>query len=277
MEWGILKSALYGLIMGFTEFLPVSSDAHSDLFRLFTGSGDEILAFRMLAHLSGLLILIIFMFPAISRMRREKRIAALPPKKRRRQPDGLALLDIRVVKTMSIFAVVFGAAACYLNQRISSVLLRILLLALNGLLLYLCRVLPMGNKDSRSYSVLNAIATGAALGSGTLNGISCVGSGITSCCLQGGDKKYAFDMVLIAMIPLLAMVTGFEIFTVASVGIGLSFRWILGYIVTVITSAVGAYFGLSAFRFLIVKTDFSGFAYYCWGLALFTICLYLII
>lgn len=277
MYWGYVKSILYGLLMGFTEFLPVSSSAHSNLFAQLTGAGGEIAMFRLVCHLAASLVLLLACYPRISRLRRERRIASIPARRRKRQPDGVALRDIRVLRTMSVTAVVAAAMALMANRFLPPSVFLPIFLIVNGIFMYLCRIHPMGNKDSRIFSGVDTILTGIAAGLGSLAGMSSVGMGMSVSCLRGGGRKYAAENVLMILIPMMAVVLCFDVLSVASAGVMLSAGWIIEYILAALFSGIGAYFGISFLRFLSVKSDFSGFAYYCWGLALFTVFLSLIV
>lgn len=277
MEWNILKSLVYGLMMGLTEFLPVSSDAHNSLFLQLTGSGSETGVFRLICHFFGFLVLIFMCYPAISRMRREKRIASMPMRRRKRQPDPLALLDIRVLKTMITAACLTAILALMLRMLFPLTVLTPVFLVINGILLFLCRVRPTGNKDSRSFSGLDAILTGGAIGLGCMSGMSPLAMGLAFACLRGGGRKYACENTLCTLLAVLAVMMCFDVISLVGVGAVFSLRWIACYIGAAIAASVGAYLGIVGLRFLIVKTDFAGFAYYCWGFALFMIALYLIV
>jgi undecaprenyl pyrophosphate phosphatase UppP len=53
--------------------------------------------------------------------------------------------------------------------------------------------------------------------------------------------------------------------------------WILSGVLAMIVAAPIAYLCIMFLRFLSVKVGFSGFAYYSWGAAMFTLILYLTI
>ena len=102
MEWNWLHSLIFGFISGFAEFLPVSADAHQFLFSYVTGAGDELLGFRLISHISVLATLAFSCRKQTNRLSRERRIATAPAKRRRRQPDKLAMLDMKVLRTASV-------------------------------------------------------------------------------------------------------------------------------------------------------------------------------
>ena len=59
MDWNGPLSLIYGLISGFTAFLPVSADAHKILLQELTGVDDCILGFRLACHLSAFFALLL--------------------------------------------------------------------------------------------------------------------------------------------------------------------------------------------------------------------------
>ena len=88
-----------------------------------------------------------------------------------------------------------------------------------------------------------------------------------------GMKKV---LALLLSIPALVLLLIFDVIGAFTAGLaGITFLVILQCIL----AAAAAWFGASAaimlLRFLSVKTGFSGFAYYSWGVALFTFILFL--
>ena len=92
MEWSWLQLLLYGFISGFGEFLPVSAESHRVMLQLFYGGGNDAGLLRFCVHISALLAVLLANRHLIGRNRREQKIAALPPRKRRRRPDAAILM-----------------------------------------------------------------------------------------------------------------------------------------------------------------------------------------
>ena len=82
MELTWLESLLFGLISGFTEFLPLSSVAHQTIFLKLFGGGDATV-FRFFATLGSLTALLVVFSPVLFRIRMERQIAAIPRNRRR--------------------------------------------------------------------------------------------------------------------------------------------------------------------------------------------------
>ena len=277
MEWNWLQSLLFGFLSGFAEFLPVSADAHQYLFAYFTGAGNELLCFRLLCHLGVLAALLLSCRTQMKRLARERRIAAVRPKRRKRQPDRNALMDMRVLRTAVfplLLAFVLFSKALYVLR---NAWLLALFLAVNGMIVYLPQFVRSGNKDSQSMSALDSLLIGLGGALAVIPGISRIGALISTGQLRGGDGRYTADMSLLLCIPALVVLIGFDICGIYLLHSAFSFGLFLHYLLAATAAFAGAYFGIILMRFLAVKVGFSGFAYYCWGAALLVFVLYLTI
>lgn len=275
MELGWFESFIYGVISGISEFLPISSEAHRAIYLRLIGDADHALL-RLMTHIGALLALLISCWPMISKLNRERSIAAVNKKRRKRAPDTKSLTDIRFTRIASLALVIvfiLYSAVYDLHER-----LWILagFLIVNGILLYIPQFLPAGNKDSRSLSSLDSILIGLSGGLGVVPGLSRVGLSTSTGLLRGADKRYALDAALLLSIPALIVLLIIDFFGIFSAA-GVTFLSVLSCFTAGITSFFSAFFGIYIMRFLAVRVGFSGFAYYSWGLSLFSFILYLMI
>lgn len=275
MELGWFESFIYGVISGISEFLPISSEAHRAIYLRLIGDADHALL-RLMTHMGALLALLISCWPMISKLNRERSIAAVNKKRRKRAPDTKSLTDIRFTRIASLALVIvfiLYSAVYDLHER-----LWILagFLIVNGILLYIPQFLPAGNKDSRSLSSLDSILIGLSGGLGVVPGLSLVGLSTSTGLLRGADKRYALDAALLLSIPALIVLLIIDFFGIFSAA-GVTFLSVLSCFTAGITSFFSAFFGIYIMRFLAVRVGFSGFAYYSWGLSLFSFILYLMI
>ena len=275
MELNWLESLLYGMISGLTEFLPISSLAHQTVFRtLFGWEYSAILQFFV--RLGVCAAAIIPNVPHIKRLFKEQRIQATPKKRRRRHPDFGALMEIRVLRTATAVMLLSFLAYGFVADLHERLWLLVLLICVNGAMLYLPQYLPGANKQAQSLSGLDATLIGIFAGFGILPGISRIASTLYVALVRGADRKYAVNLAFLLAIPGLIGLLIFEGIALVTSGIAISGFMIL----KCVTAAVAAFFGgcwaMSLVRFMAVKVGFSGFAYYCFGLALFTLILYLI-
>lgn len=274
MNW--LESLIYGFLSGLAEFLPISSRAHGVLFCELTGSQDDALL-RLFIHLGALAALLIACAPMISRLNRERRIASIPKKRRKRQPDIKSLMDIRVLKTATVSLLICFLAWPIVNDLHERLWVLALLMAVNGIVLYVPQFLPGANKDSRSVSAVDAFLMGLGGGAGVIPGISRIGTSVSVGLVRGTERRYALDTALLLCIPALIVMLLIDLAGLFA-GVGtISLLRILICLLSGLSALGGAALGIFSMRFLSFKAGFFGFAYYCWGVALFAFILYLTI
>lgn len=268
------QSVLFGFLSGLTEFFPVSSEAHQALFCVLTGkSVDEWM--RLSVRMGGLLALFLVFAPVLTRYRREKKIAALPKRKRNRQPDHETLSEIHMLKTAMIvmFVMFLGYSLVYdLYERLW---LLSILMGFNGIVLLLPEYLSGANKTAQSLSALDSTVVGIGAGMGIVPGFSRLAFSSSVGRILGVEPRYAVDVGLLLSIPATVIQMVIHIFAGFGAGASISAISVLLYITGGAASFCGAFVAISIIRFLAVRTGISGFAYYCWGFAMFSLIIYL--
>ncbi len=273
LSW--LECLFYGIISGFAEFLPVSSLGHQALYlKLLGRQNDPIL--QCCAYLGALIALLFFAGPILSRHRKERRIAALPKKRRRRQPDFPILMEARALRMASISMLVLFLVYVLVSGLDQRLWLLAIVVAINGVVLYVPQYLPGANKTAQSLSALDAMLIGLSGGCGVIPGISRVGAATSVAMIRGADRRYAIELALLMSLPALAVLAVLSFLAALSGGVAFSGALVLRCLTVLASSFVSAYLGIFLMRFLAVRVGFGGFAYYCWGFALFTLILYLI-
>lgn len=277
MHWNWLLSMIYGLISGFSGFLPVSVEAHQRLFQEFTGVDSCLGGFVISCRLGALAALVVLCRSSIHRLHRENRIARIPTKRRRRQPDKLALNELRFLRTALAPAVIVTLLFSFLSRYVQSLWMLALMIALCGVMLYIPQYFRTGNKSAATVSALDAILIGASLGISPVTGLSGMAGGLSIASVRGLEKRFALELCLLLCIPVSIVLVGIDIFALTLAPSLISGMWFLLYFLAAAAAFVGAYFSVQLMRFLSVRLGFSGFSYYCWALALFTFALYLMI
>jgi len=274
MNW--LQSLLYGLISGFAEFLPISAEAHRRILHFLTGTQSSPLV-ELAIHISVLLALLLSCWPQLSKLQRERRIAAVPPRRRKRQPDVRSLKDLRLLRTAVVPLLLGFVLMLWTADAADKLWVLALILTVNGILLYLPPYFPGGNKESHSVSALDGVLIGLSAVLGVIPGLSRI-TGMTSAGqLRRCDRSYVLEIALLLSIPALIVLIIVDFICLFTVGAAISGGLVLNCLLAALTAFPGAYFGITFIRFLAVKVGFSGFAYYSWGAALFTFILYLTI
>ena len=276
MELTWFESFIYGIVSGLSEFLPISAEAHKALYLRIVGATDYGLL-RFMTHMGALLALMISCWPMIAKLNRERSIAAVNKKRRKRAPDTRSLTDIRFLRICVISLVLLFIIYPIVHDLHERLWILAGFLIVNGIVLYVPQFLPSANKDSRSLSSLDAMMVGLGGGLGIIPGLSRIAMSASFGMMRGATKRYALDTALILSIPALAVLLLIDFFAIFTTSAGLTFLAILSCITAGITSFLSAFAGIYMMRFLAVRAGFSGFAYYSWGLSLFSFILYLMI
>lgn len=273
MNW--LQSIIYSFISGFSEFVPVSAQAHEAIMQCLFGAQNQPLL-QCVIRLGALIGALFACKSQITRLKRERRLARIPKNRRKRQPEMKYLYDFRLLRGAS-FMVLFGAVCSMLVSTGKMKLNWIaLLLLLNGFVLFLPQLHPSGNKDGRRVSPADTLLIGLAGCVGFIPGLSRLGVMISTMKLRGCDRQYALNMGLLVSIPAVLAVLALEVFQLFSAGVsGVTFGFVMQCVVCGIVSFAGSVSAIAFMRFLAVKTGFSSFAYYSWGVALFSFILFL--
>ena len=277
MNITMIQSILYGLVCGFAEFLPVSSQAHRNILNCLVGVDQEEPLMVMFLHIGALLALIISSMSLLQRFQREMEIKRMARRRSRRQPDELALLDMSIVKTACTvlligFVFYFEAAALHGNLPMVAIFL-----VVNGLILHVPLYLPKGNKDARTMSRLDAVLLGLGSALAMLPGVSRVGVSTSVGISRGATPQNAYKWALLISIPALVVHIVLDLVGVVSAGLGqLDFSFILQCIMCGCAAYIGAIGAISLMKMIVYRSGIENFSYYCWGAALFTFILYMI-
>ncbi len=271
LNW--LQSLFLGLVTGFAELLPISSDAHLLLLVQMFGSLENVGVYRLFCHLGILAALIVVCRPQLNKFRRQRMLTN--GRHSVRQLDMSTLLDRKILKVAAVPMALCYVAWQFLDFDSSSLLFVSLMLVINGAILYIPQFLPQGNKESLSISGLDSVLTGFAGGLSVIPGISRLGTMASMLRIRGALGEYAVNLSLLLCIPALIITLFLDIFALFASPVAFSFAMFGTGLLSAIASLSGAYFGALLMRFLSVRIGFSGFAYYNWGAALFAFIIFL--
>lgn len=263
MNW--LQSIIYGFVSGLTEFIPVSSRAHQAIMlKLFGQTGTNPIM-DILIHLA-VLIAVYFSFNNIHNLTPGSRSAH----------TASASLDKRFVKSATIPMLIGILLLTYLMKANQSLLLVSLFALLNGIILFIPNRMLRGNKDARSMSTLDSLLAGLAAALSAFPGISRVGTVSSFACARGAHRHHALNWAISLSIPALCVWLLIDIFHLFTAFQTVSFLAVIYYLLAAIGAYAGTYFGIRFIRMMTVRINFTAFAYYSWGAALFAFILYLI-
>lgn len=272
---GWLKTIIYGLISGLTEFFPVSLGTHQTILSILFGLQDDTPLQQLLIRIACLLALLICCRRDFGKLRRENRIAKIPARRRTRPADQKSIMTVRLVKVAVIpllIGMLFYGRASVLADKLY---ILAILTALNGFVLFVPLLSKTGNKDSRNMSPMDALLIGLGGALGAVPGISSIGAMLSVASVRGVEKGYALSFGLLLSIPAMLAALVFDAMALRTGVEAISALVLVQYLLTMAASFLGAWMAISAMRSLAAKTGISGFSYYCWGAALFTLILYL--
>ena len=274
MEWNGLTGLLYGLLGGFFEFLPVSPQVHQAAFCKLLGLNWPGHGMALAVHIGCLLAVILATYGKIAKLYREQKIGKIPSRRRKRQPDIQSLIELRLLKVGAAPLVLSCLLAPWLSQYFSGLWVLAIMAVLSGVCILVPQYMSKANKDARSLSPLDAGLMGLGGMLGAIPGFSRVGMVSAVGSMRGADGRFCMDFTFLLSVPaLLAWCIGdVAMLVIAGGALPTFFSGMLACL-----ASFGAAYGAIRFmQFLAVKNSFEGFAYYHWGLGIFTFIIYLI-
>lgn len=275
MDW--LFSVFYGFISGLGLILPVSVEAHDYFLELMTNIETNRPWMQFGIHVAVLAALCLFQRHRLAHIYREMRLASVPARRRKRQPDMIAVLDGRVVLTMLIPAGIGLLLTGFISNRSGNLPMVSLLLLISGVVIYCPHFLQIGNRDSRHLSRLEAIFYGIFAGLSAFPGVSRTGMILSAGALRGCGRTYLLDLTCLLLIPLLILMVIMDLFAVLVAGTAITLVQMLQYFLCAITAFGGASLAIASMRFLAVNRGYIVFSYYNWGMSILGFILYLMI
>lgn len=278
MELNWLQSILFGLVSGAADIIPVSGQAHRLLLLKFFGVNQMPNLLALVLHLSVAAALYLSSQGQFVRMNRARALARIPKKKRKRPLDTRSMMDWSLIKTMLVPTVI----GLLLNSRVRGWSVNMFLIAgmlfLNGLILYIPQFLPTSNRDSRTLTRLEGALMGLGAGASVLPGISTVGIMVSIASVCGIERLYGLNMTFIVKLFFLIGLMVYDLLAIITDGLGgLTVMLLAQYLFTGLLSFGASMFAIRLLRRLAPEHGFHTFGVYCWGLALFTFILNLVV
>ena len=272
----ILKSILYGLVSGLTEFLPVSSRAHQGILRYLFGAGAKAPLQEFLVHIGILVAVYVCCREIISRLLAEQK--SINTRRRRVHfIDKKSLYELRLLKTATmplLLVMLLHIATAKLEGNLPAITV---FLIINAVILFIADHSSHGNRDARTMSGLDGIVMGIGGALSVLPGISRTGVIASYTTIRGADSQNVANWAVLLAIPAMLLALCFDFVGIVTVGFsGITFSAFVGYILAGGAAFCGSYAGISLFKMMLNHSGFSGFAYYSLGASLFSFILFLI-
>ena len=273
----LFASIIYGIVSGLTEIFPVSSQANQMVMRQLFGVAQKEPIRDLLVHIAVLVGVFLSCRVMFAKIRREQVLAY----RMRRNPSQVRALkgvyDMRLVSTAAPIMMVGMLANLFFPDYYQNRFVFALTLLINGALTLIPTYMHQGNRDARTMSGLDGMLIGLAAAFSAVPGISRSGTIMFMTLIREADKRNGVIWALLLAVPAMVILVLLDIIAMFTVGIGtVTLVTLAGYLLSAVFAFVGSYFAVYAVKMLISHSDYSGFAYYDFGLALFSFVLYLI-
>lgn len=268
---------VYGVVSGLTEIFPVSSQANQMVMRHLFGVPQKEPIRDLLVHIAIFIGIILACRGMFTKIRREQVMAY----RMRRNPSQVRALkgvyDVRLVRTAVPIMVIGMFANLLFTDFYDRRPLFALMLLVNGALTLIPTFMHQGNKDARIMTRGDSMLIGFAAACSAIPGISRNGAVMFMTLIRKADKQNGVNWALLLSLPAMAVLAVLDFIAIFTVGVsGVTVAVLGGYLVSMLGAFIGAYFAVNTIKMLILRSDYSGFAYYDFGLALLTFVLYLI-
>lgn len=271
MDLNWLETLLFGFISGFAEIMPVSARVHNILLLKVFGAQSKAGLPYLFIHFSVLAALYSVSRVQLAKMARARALAQIPKRRRKRPLDVKSLMDYRFLRTMLLPVIVAYIAYGKVNNQDFSLIAIAGSIFLNGLILYIPQFLPGSNKDARTLSRLDGLYMGIGGALSIFPGLSGIGSSVSVASVCGVEPSYALNMTLIMNMAVTVGLIIYDVLAIVTSGFGvLSAAVFLQYLITAAAAFLGTILGIRIMKSMAVNGGYSVFAYYCWGVALFT-------
>lgn len=272
MDLSWLESVTYGFVSGFADILPVSAQAHRILLLKVFGHTGRSDLLQVIIYLGIFAALYFTSQKHLVRMSRALKLARVPKRRRKRPLDTRSMMDFRFLRTTVLPVILSLFLYQYTKPVGDTLLFVVLLLFVNGIILYIPQYMPTGNRDSRTLSRVEGLLMGLGGGLGILPGISGVGAATAVSSVCGVDRNYGLTTALMMNMVFSAGMAIISFLNLLSNGLveTLSILLLLRYLLTGLAAFGGTLLAVRIMRSMASGNGYGLFGFYCWGLALFT-------
>ena len=253
----VIHAIILGIVQGIAEFLPISSSGHLLLLQHIFGLEIErayLLTFDIVVHLGSLVAIVFVFWPDIWTLIKNP------------FTKMTGLLIIGTIPAV-VAALLFGN---FIINNLSSGIWLAAAFTITGFILLVVDRFPVGTKEEKDITWLDALLVGIAQAFALPPGISRSGTTIAGALGRGINRKAAVKFSFLLAIIAIAGAGAHDAYelvrgdgaAIYAVGLG---NMIIGFIV----SAVVGYFAIKFLLKLIHACRLRYFSYYVWALAAF--------
>ena len=248
----VIKSFILGLVQGLTEFLPVSSSGHIEIFKEimnFSFESHNGLFFTLILHLATALSALIYFWNDVKKI-----ILSICTLKK----DENLHFSLMILISMIPAGFVGFFYEDKINELFNGNLLLVgSMLILTSILLFISDKI---NKLNKKLSPLNSLLIGISQALAILPGISRSGSTIATSIFLGINRDLAAKFSFLMVIP---VIVGSSIKMILFDDIVFDNTILINYIIGFITALVSGYYACKWMIFFVKKSKLVYFSLYC--------------
>ncbi len=270
-----IKSIIYGIVQGLTEFLPVSSSGHLSVFQNVFGAVDEKLSgvtFTLLLHVGTLAAVLVMYWKDVVNLVKSffslvKRLFKGEFKYSMMNDDEKLFCLLFIALIPLLLGAVLEGTVEFLSAYTYAVGV---LWIINGLIFLVSEKMVVRQKEFNEIKPKNAIIVGLFQLFAILPGISRSGMTITGGVFNGFERELAVRFSFILSIPAIlgsvavTLIKDFESIDLGS-NAGVLFAGVAA-------SFISGLLAIKLLQYITKKDTFKSFAYYCIGLGVLAIC-----
>jgi len=273
----LFESLIYGFVSGLAEIFPVSAQANQLVMRHMMGVPNKEPLRDLLVHIAILLSVLLACRDRFAKIRREQVLAY----RMRRNPSQVHALkgvyDMRLVKSAAPIMIIGLFIGFFIPNIYERRTLFSFILLLNGAITLIPIYLHQGNRDARSLSGLDSLLIGLAAALSAIPGISRNGAIMAMTIIREADKRNAVNWSFMLAVPAMVTLIFLDFISIFTIGVGsIVFMTFVGYLISAAAAFAATYLAVSLIKVMIQRSDYTIFAYYDFGLALFSFIMFLI-
>lgn len=273
----IISAIIMGLVLGFTEFIPVSSSGHGAIMQNMLGmtEGGNAMLFNAFAHLGVVIALLFFYLEALGRIFKESRLVkqGITYEKTRdgrvHYFAGRKMLGMLVLSSLPMLLII--PISRYIDMLSTKTVFVGFMMVLTGFALFNAGRVEAGNKNEYTATGKDAFIIGICQCVSVLPGLSRAGITMAAGLDRGSSRSFTADYFALLSIPTLIGTAILEF--IKSAGGGFTMSALPAYLVGMVAAMVSALAGMSLLRRIARNGKFGGLAYYCWIVGVLTIIL----
>lgn len=260
---GIFSALLQGIIQGLTEFLPISSSGHLNLFQHFTGvSGESSLFFSLMLHLGTLAAVIGAYYEDLWGMLKELggtfRDIFRGKFTLKTQNPHRKMLYMLVLATLPMVLILPIRGAVSKLSADTDIIVEGVCFLFTALLLFVASRAKPGKAGILQMKPAHALTVGVMQGIAVLPGISRSGSTMSTGLILGFNRDFMVRFSFLLSIPAILGGAVAEIGDAAKEGYKVDAALFVG----MLTAAVVGYAAIRLVRWLVVTNKLHIFAWY---------------